>query len=107
VPGLDDRLADQVVEMVGRLRELELRKSPSIAESIDWAHTLLALDARHLDAVRALGHLSLLDRESLRASYAATLVKRSTHRTAFDTVFDLFFPALLGAGIVPAERVAP
>ena len=58
VPGLDDRLADQVVEMVGRLRELELRKSPSIAESIDWAHTLLALDARHLDpatAMRTLG----------------------------------------------------
>ena len=56
--------------------------------------------AEDLDAVRALGHLSLLDRESLRASYAATLVKRSTHRTAFDTVFDLFFPALLGEGIV-------
>ena len=58
VPGLDDRLADQVVEMVGRLRELELRKSPSIAESIDWAHTLLALDAHHLDpatAMRTLG----------------------------------------------------
>ena len=63
--------------------------------------------AEDLDAVRALGHLSLVDRESLRASYAATLVKRSTHRTAFDTVFDLFFPALLGEGIVPTEWVAP
>ncbi len=48
-----------------------------------------------------MGHLSLVDRESLRASYAATLVKRSTHRTAFDTLFDLFYPALLGEGIVP------
>ncbi len=58
VPDLDDRLADQIVEMVGQLRELELRKSPSIAETIDWAHTLVALDARHLDratAVRTLG----------------------------------------------------
>ncbi len=60
--------------------------------------------AEDLDAVRALGHLSLLDRASLRASYAATLVKRSTHRSAFDTVFDLFFPALLGEGIVRHEK---
>ncbi len=58
VPGLEDRLADQIVEMIGQLRELELRKAPSIAESIDWAHTLVALDARHLDpatAMRTLG----------------------------------------------------
>jgi len=60
VPGLDDRLADQVVSMVGRLRELELRKSPSIAESIDWARTLLALDARHLDAATAMRTLGVV-----------------------------------------------
>jgi uncharacterized protein with von Willebrand factor type A (vWA) domain len=60
--------------------------------------------AEDLDAVRALGELPLLDRGALRAGYAATLVKRSTHRTAFDTVFDLFFPALLGEGIVRHEK---
>ncbi len=48
--------------------------------------------AEDLDAVRALGHLSLVDRESLRASYAATLVKRSTHRTAFDTALRPLLP---------------
>ena len=63
--------------------------------------------AEDLDAVRALGHLSLVDRESLRASYAATLVKRSTRRAAFDTVFDLFFPALLGEGVVRGREHHP
>ena len=43
VPGLDERVATQLVDVVSRLRELELKKSPSIAESIDWARTLVAL----------------------------------------------------------------
>lgn len=49
VPELDGRLADQLVAMVARLRELELRKAPSIAESVDWARTLIALDIDNLD----------------------------------------------------------
>jgi MoxR-like ATPase len=58
VPEISDLLAGQLVEMIGKLRELDLKKAPSIAESIDWAHTLLALDAGHLDpalAQRTLG----------------------------------------------------
>jgi MoxR-like ATPase len=49
VPQLEDRLAEQLVAVVGRLRELELKKAPSIAESVDWARTLLALEIRDLD----------------------------------------------------------
>ena len=49
VPGLDDALARQVVDTVARLRELELKKAPSIAESVDWARTLIALEIRDLD----------------------------------------------------------
>lgn len=45
VPGLDDALADSVVRLVGALREMRLRKSPSVAETVDWARTLLALGA--------------------------------------------------------------
>ncbi len=56
--------------------------------------------AEDLDAVRAVSRLPLLDREALRAGYAATLVKRETHRESFDIIFDLYFPALLGEGIV-------
>ena len=49
VPGLDDALAQQLVDVVARLRVLELKKAPSIAESIDWARTLLALETGTLD----------------------------------------------------------
>jgi MoxR-like ATPase len=58
VPRLDDRIAHQVVETVGRLRELELKKAPSIAESVDWARTLVALEIGDLDetaVARTLG----------------------------------------------------
>ncbi|MCP2339058.1 vWA domain-containing protein [Actinomadura rupiterrae] len=60
--------------------------------------------AEGLDAVRALQTVDLLDRESLRAAYAATVVKRPTHRPVFDTLFDLWYPAALGDGSVPASE---
>jgi MoxR-like ATPase len=50
VPDIEAELAGQVVETIGRLRGLELRKSPSIAETIDWARTLVALGTGTLDA---------------------------------------------------------
>jgi len=49
VPGIDEAVASQLVEVVARLRELELKKAPSIAESVDWARTLIALEIGHLD----------------------------------------------------------
>ena len=58
VPGLDDKVAAQLVDVVVRLRELELKKAPSIAESVDWARTLIALQIGGLDeatVARTLG----------------------------------------------------
>lgn len=49
VPEVSEVLAASLVRVIGALRALELRKSPSIAETIDWARTLLALGADHLD----------------------------------------------------------
>ena len=49
VEGLDDRVTEQLVDTIGRLRELELKKAPSIAESVDWGRTLVALEIRDLD----------------------------------------------------------
>lgn len=49
VPQISDHLAGQVVETIVKLRELELKKSPSIAESVDWARTLVALETGKLD----------------------------------------------------------
>jgi MoxR-like ATPase len=48
--GLPDALAAQLVEIVRGIRELELRKSPSISETIDWARTLAVLGAEELTA---------------------------------------------------------
>ncbi len=49
VPGLEEALAEQVARAAATLRTLDLRKSPSLAESIDWARTLLALGIDNLD----------------------------------------------------------
>jgi MoxR-like ATPase len=48
VPGVSETLAAQVVEVVRRLRALDLRKAPSISETLDWAQSLVMLDAEHL-----------------------------------------------------------
>ncbi|MFF8410710.1 AAA family ATPase [Streptomyces omiyaensis] len=49
VPGLDAALAASVVRVVGALRAMDLRKVPSVSETVDWARTLLALGAERLD----------------------------------------------------------
>ena len=49
-PGIDERLARRLVEVVGMVRDLDLKKPPSIAESIDWARALLLLGADDIDA---------------------------------------------------------
>lgn len=49
VPDLAPRLAQQAVELVQRLRSLDLKKSPSVAETLDWARALVTLNARSLD----------------------------------------------------------
>ena len=43
VPEIDDELAEQVARVVRSIRELDLKKAPSISETIDWARTLLFL----------------------------------------------------------------
>ncbi|GAA3505170.1 MULTISPECIES: AAA family ATPase [Streptomyces] len=49
VPDVDAALAESVVRVVGALRAMDLRKAPSVAETVDWARTLLALGASTLD----------------------------------------------------------
>jgi MoxR-like ATPase len=48
-PEIDERLARRLVEVVHMIRQLDLKKPPSIAESIDWARALLLLGADDLD----------------------------------------------------------
>jgi MoxR-like ATPase len=49
-PEIDERLARRLVEVVHMVRQLDLKKPPSIAESIDWARALLLLGADDLDS---------------------------------------------------------
>jgi len=49
VPELSPKLAQQAVELVQSLRSMDLRKSPSISETLDWAKALIAINAENLD----------------------------------------------------------
>jgi MoxR-like ATPase len=60
VPDLDARLGAQIARFVAGLRRLDLRKAPSIAETLDWARGLCALGVRELDAASVRQTLSLV-----------------------------------------------
>lgn len=60
VPQLTPKLARQAVELVQSLRSMDLRKSPSISETLDWARSLVALNAKALDSQTLDTTLSIL-----------------------------------------------
>jgi MoxR-like ATPase len=60
VEGIDENLADQVARIVRSLRSLELKKSPSVSETIDWARTLVLLGIETIDAEVATDTLNIL-----------------------------------------------
>jgi MoxR-like ATPase len=60
VPGITDELADQVARIVRSLRTLELRKAPSVSETLDWARTLVILGMDSIDAASARDTLHIL-----------------------------------------------
>jgi uncharacterized protein with von Willebrand factor type A (vWA) domain len=57
--------------------------------------------AEDIVAASALEAIDLLDREQLRAAYAASLIKRQVDRPAFDTLFELYFPATVSESASP------
>jgi len=60
VPEADEALRVQVARFVAALRKLDLRKAPSIAETLDWARGLCALGVRELDAAAVRRTLALV-----------------------------------------------
>ncbi len=60
VPDADETLAAEVVRVVHAVRQLDLKKKPSIAETIDWARALVVLNVDRLDATLARDTLNLL-----------------------------------------------
>jgi MoxR-like ATPase len=69
-PELDQTIAQRLVEIIQQVRELDLKKPPSIAESIDWARALLLLGADEID----------------EATFRETMSVIVKHRTDLDTV---------------------
>jgi len=82
VPELDDALARRLVEVVHMIRALDLKKPPSIAESIDWARALLLLGADDID----------------RSVFERTMSIIVKHRTDIDLVAER-----VGVKLGPAE----
>jgi MoxR-like ATPase len=70
VPEAPERLAAQLVDIVRALRAMELKKAPSIAETIDWCRTLLALG------------LSTVDEKVVADTIGVVLKHRSDHARA-------------------------
>ncbi len=60
VPGIDEVLADQIARIVRSIRTLELKKHPSVSETLDWARTLVVLGVRSVDEDSARDTLGVL-----------------------------------------------
>ncbi len=78
VPGIGAELADQVARIVRSLRTLELKKYPSVSETLDWARTLVVLGVESIDAEQAKATLHVL------LKYRSDLERASKELTAAD-----------------------
>ena len=81
-PELSETVARKLVEVIHMVRELDLKKPPSIAESIDWARALLLLGATDID----------------QATFRETMSVIVKHRTDLDTVAER-----VGVKLEPAQ----
>jgi MoxR-like ATPase len=76
VPDISEHLADQVVRIVRSIRQLELKKHPSVSETLDWARTLLLLGVADIDAQTAKDTLHIL------LKYQSDITKAAKELTA-------------------------
>jgi len=76
VPDISEHLADQVVRIVRSIRQLELKKHPSVSETLDWARTLLLLGVADVDAQTAKDTLHIL------LKYQSDILKAAKELTA-------------------------
>ncbi|MEO8355240.1 MAG: MoxR family ATPase [Chloroflexota bacterium] len=79
VPDLNPKLAQQAVEFVQRLRNADMRKSPSISETLDWANALVALNAKSLDKATLEDTLSVLIKHEADLQKARRQLIAPTH----------------------------
>jgi MoxR-like ATPase len=60
VEGITEALADQIARIVRSIRQLDLKKAPSVSETLDWARTLVLLGIQNIDAEKAKETLHVL-----------------------------------------------
>mgnify|MGYP002631465348 FL=1 len=60
VPDISDNLADQIARIVRSIRQLDLKKAPSVSETLDWARTLMLLGIETIDEKEAKETLHIL-----------------------------------------------
>jgi MoxR-like ATPase len=99
VPGIGRRLLEDVVRLMQKLRELDLKKTPSISETLDWARALLALNATQLDEALVSDTINVIlkyegDIRKAQGELAKLLGRREEPRPA----------AAAGAAPAPAKK---
>lgn len=77
VPELDKKLAAQAVQTVQRLREMDLKKSPSVSETLDWAKALMMLNADQLDQETLENTLTVLLKHESDVQKAKREIRRN------------------------------
>ena len=80
VPELNARTAQQAVEMVQNLRTMDLKKQPSISETIDWAKALVMLNASQLDRTVLETTLTVLLKHESDVQKARQMLNRGDER---------------------------
>ncbi|MFQ5515789.1 MAG: AAA family ATPase [Myxococcota bacterium] len=87
VPGIDERLAAEVVDLMQHIRALDLKKTPSISETLDWARALIALNADGLEATLVEETMSTIlkhqgDIQKAQAELSKLLSQKAAERAA-------------------------
>ena len=78
VPDLNGKLAREAIEFVHRLRRLDLHKSPGVSETLDWARSLVLLNARSIDSSTLDATLSVLLKHERDIQRARLGLRRET-----------------------------
>jgi len=78
VPDLNEKLARQAIEVVHQLRQLDLRKSPGVSETLDWARALVLLNARAIDPQTLDSTLTVLLKHERDVQRARMVLQRQT-----------------------------
>ena len=87
VPDVGDKLVEDIVDLIQRIRKLDLKKSPSISETLDWARALMLLNADSLEAELVEETLNIIlkhqgDIEKAQSELAKLLSQKASEKAA-------------------------